>query len=126
MLAPPPPAPPAKVKRPAAEGNNAVYIVEFYSDRCPFCISLSPDIIVAAEKVRGEVPNAIVAACNSRIYGEVARSNGVTGYPWVREDGLFPLGERGPAAHTQPPAATPAEHGPSRSVEFVFGATLDA
>jgi len=73
----------ATVKRPAAEGNNAVYIVEFYSDRCPFCISLSPDIIVAAEKVRGEVPNAIVAACNSRIYGEVARSNGVTGYPWV-------------------------------------------
>ena len=35
---------------PATE-DNTVWIVEFYSDRCPFCQSLSPEIIKAAESL---------------------------------------------------------------------------
>jgi hypothetical protein len=61
----------ATVLRPPADGNNALWVVEFYSDRCPFCKSLSPEVVTAAEKIAAEVPNARIAACNSRIYAEV-------------------------------------------------------
>lgn len=65
--------------------ENRIWIVEFYSDRCPFCNSLAPEIIKAAKKVyedRGQ-NNIQIAAINSRVYNEVAEAHGVTSWPWV-------------------------------------------
>jgi len=73
----------ATVKRTCAEGNNAVWVIKFYSDRCPYCRSMSPELVKAAEDLTAQEPRAIVGAINSRIYHEVAEENGVTGYPWV-------------------------------------------
>eukprot|EP00618_Florenciella_parvula_P036072 CAMPEP_0119474524 /NCGR_PEP_ID=MMETSP1344-20130328/5743_1 /TAXON_ID=236787 /ORGANISM="Florenciella parvula, Strain CCMP2471" /LENGTH=583 /DNA_ID=CAMNT_0007507845 /DNA_START=43 /DNA_END=1794 /DNA_ORIENTATION=- len=73
---------------PATE-DNTVWIVEFYSDRCPFCQSLSPEIIKAAEtldeqyKSQGIKKNVRIAALNSRVFDDVPEVWGVTGYPWV-------------------------------------------
>jgi thiol-disulfide isomerase/thioredoxin len=53
-----------QVLRPAAEANNAMWVVEFYSDRCPFCKSLSPEVVVAAERLAEEDPRVRVAAVN--------------------------------------------------------------
>lgn len=67
-----------------ADPQNVVWIVEFYSDRCPFCNSLAPEIIRAAgeieKKFKGQVK---VAAINSRVYDEVATQNKVTSWPWI-------------------------------------------
>jgi hypothetical protein len=52
----------SQVLRPAAEANNAIWVVEFYSDRCPFCKSLSPEVVFAAELLSGEDPRVRVAA----------------------------------------------------------------
>jgi len=63
---------------------NRVWIVEFYSDRCPFCNSLAPQIIEAAGKIYAEKGQEIqIAAINSRVYPEVAEAHGVTSWPWV-------------------------------------------
>lgn len=64
--------------------DNAVWIVEFYSDRCPFCNSLAPEIIKAAKQVNQE-KNGLVkfGAINSRVYDEVATAHEVTSWPWV-------------------------------------------
>ena len=34
--------------------NNVLWIVEFYSDRCPFCKSLAPEIEKAAKALKKE------------------------------------------------------------------------
>jgi thiol-disulfide isomerase/thioredoxin len=73
----------ATIKRPASLGNNVVYVVEFYSDRCPFCIGLAPEVIVAAEELKKKGANVVIAGVNSRIYHEVSVENEVTGHPWV-------------------------------------------
>jgi thioredoxin-like negative regulator of GroEL len=63
---------------------NRVWIVEFYSDRCPFCNSLAPEMIKAATKIYQEKgKKVIVGAINSRVYDEVAEQHGVTSWPWV-------------------------------------------
>ena len=47
--------------------------MEFYSDRCPFCNSLAPEIIKAAKQVHQEKSGAVkFGAINSRVYDEVA------------------------------------------------------
>lgn len=62
-------------------------MVEFYSDRCPFCKSLEPEIVKAQEALLEEFgkdgPKAQVSALNSRIFHDTAEEQGVTGYPWV-------------------------------------------
>jgi len=64
--------------------NNRVWIIEFYSDRCPFCNTLAPEIIKASKKVNEELPNEVVfGAVNSRVYHEIAEAHGITSYPWV-------------------------------------------
>lgn len=64
--------------------TNRVWIVEFYSDRCPFCNSLAPEMIKAAEKIYAERGKQIqVAAINSRVYTEVAEAHAITSWPWV-------------------------------------------
>jgi thiol-disulfide isomerase/thioredoxin len=67
------------------DSENRIWIVEFYSDRCPFCNSLAPEIIKAAEKVYEEKGrNRIsIGAINSRVYPEVAEAHAVTSWPWV-------------------------------------------
>lgn len=64
--------------------TNRIWIVEFYSDRCPFCNSLAPQMIEAAGKIYADKGSKIrVGAINSRVYNEVADENGVTSWPWV-------------------------------------------
>jgi FAD-linked sulfhydryl oxidase len=70
-----------------ASQDNTVHVVEFYSDRCPFCKSLEPEIVKAQEALLDEfgreAPKAQVRALNSRIFHDTATAQGVTGYPWV-------------------------------------------
>jgi thiol-disulfide isomerase/thioredoxin len=64
--------------------KNRVWIVEFYSDRCPFCNSLAPEMIKAAKHIYEHKGQKIrVGAINSRVYNEVAEQHGVTSWPWV-------------------------------------------
>jgi len=64
--------------------NNAVWIVEFYSDHCPFCKSLAPELLKAAkESIATHGTKVRFGALNSRIFGETAKKFGITGYPWV-------------------------------------------
>lgn len=63
---------------------NRVWIVEFYSDRCPYCNSLAPQMDEAARKIYQEKgKKIIVGAINSRVYTEVAEQHEVTSWPWV-------------------------------------------
>ena len=64
--------------------NNVLWIVEFYSDRCPFCKSLAPEIEKAAKAIKKKFPDEIrFGGVNSRIYHDLAERHGITGYPWV-------------------------------------------
>jgi len=63
--------------------DDAVWIVEFYSDKCPICNSLAPEITKAATKAQSEVKTVKYGACNSRVYEDLAEKFGVTSYPWV-------------------------------------------
>jgi len=63
---------------------NRVWIIEFYSDRCPYCKSLAPEIIKAAQKTyEARGVEVRFGAINSRVYHEVAEQHGVTSWPWV-------------------------------------------
>lgn len=62
----------ATVKIPPSLGNNVLHIVEFYSDRCPYCKILSPEIIEASLTLQKEEPRVVISACNTRIYYEVS------------------------------------------------------
>ena len=64
--------------------NNVLWIVEFYSDRCPFCKSLAPEIEKAAKAIKKKFPDEVrFGGVNSRIYHDLAERHGITGYPWV-------------------------------------------
>lgn len=65
--------------------SEAVWIVEFYSDKCPICNSLAPEFTKAAEKLQGEEPaNKIrYGAVNSRVFDELAEAFEIKSYPWV-------------------------------------------
>lgn len=67
-----------------ADTNNVVWIVEFYSDRCPFCNSLAPEVIRAATEVEKKFNGQVkIAAINSRVFDEIATQNKVTSWPWI-------------------------------------------
>jgi len=68
-----------------ARDVNAVWVVEFYSDRCPHCKTLVPEMISAAEKLRKSLgkTQVRVAAINARVFFEASEEHGVTGLPWV-------------------------------------------
>ena len=64
--------------------NNKIWILEFYSDRCPICKGLVPEIKKAAETTMKEFPGVIAfGGVNSRVYHEIAEKHGITSYPWV-------------------------------------------
>jgi len=66
------------------ESNNRVWIIEYYSDKCPFCKSLKPEIIKAAEKVTQDLKGKVrFAGVNSRAFNLLAKRFGVTSYPWI-------------------------------------------
>lgn len=69
--------------------SDAVWIVEFYSDKCPICNSIAPEYIRAAKEAQeaagtgGRRPLRY-GAVNSRLYQEsIADKFGVTSYPWI-------------------------------------------
>ncbi|KAH8064491.1 D-xylose 1-dehydrogenase [Aureococcus anophagefferens] len=66
-----------------ARDVNAVWVVEFYSDRCPHCKTLVPEMISAAEKLRKSLgkTQVRVAAINGVFFASDER--GVAGLPWV-------------------------------------------
>jgi len=64
--------------------NNRVWIIEFYSDRCPFCNTLAPEMIKASKKVKEELGDQVIfGAVNSRVYHEIADAHDILSYPWV-------------------------------------------
>lgn len=64
--------------------NKYVWIVEFYSDRCPFCKSLAPEIKKASRAVEEQIPGKTrFGAINSRVFEKIAERFEVTGWPWV-------------------------------------------
>jgi len=65
-------------------GGNKLWIVEFYSDRCPICKGLVPEVKKAATTTMAEYPGEIAfGGCNSRVYMELAEKWGIGSYPWV-------------------------------------------
>jgi len=66
------------------EDNNRVWIIMYYSDKCPFCKSLKPEYIKAAEKIQQQFgSNVRFGAVNSRAFNDIAQRFGVTSYPWI-------------------------------------------
>mmetsp|Transcript_136587 Transcript_136587/g.248396 ORF Transcript_136587/g.248396 Transcript_136587/m.248396 type:complete len:666 (+) Transcript_136587:96-2093(+) len=66
------------------EGNNAVWIIEFYSDKCPFCRSLKPEVIKASEECKRRFGDKVrIGAVNSRAFRDLPKRFGVTSYPWI-------------------------------------------
>jgi len=64
--------------------NNRVWVVEFYSDRCPICKGLVPEVRRAAIELMKDFPGQItLGAVNSRVYHELAEAWGIKSYPWV-------------------------------------------
>jgi len=63
--------------------SDKVWIVEYYSDTCPICNSLAPELMKAAENVHDELPNVKFGAVNSRVFDSLQEPFGVTSYPWV-------------------------------------------
>lgn len=63
--------------------DDALWVVEFYSDKCPICNSLAPEIIKAGTKAQAEIPTLKYGACNSRVFDDLADKFGILSYPWV-------------------------------------------
>jgi thiol-disulfide isomerase/thioredoxin len=63
---------------------NALRVVEFYSDRCPFCKSLAKEYVEAAKLTKAKLGDKVqFHAVNSRVYYDIAESWEITGYPWM-------------------------------------------
>jgi len=65
------------------ENENVVWIIEFYSDHCPICKSLAPEILKAAREVTGETNKVRFGGVNSRVNWDIPEKWGVTSYPWI-------------------------------------------
>lgn len=64
--------------------NNRVWIIEFYSDKCPFCKSLKPEYVKASESIKTHLGDRVkFGAVNSRAFHLLAQRMGVTSYPWI-------------------------------------------
>lgn len=65
--------------------SPAVWIVEFYSDKCPICNSMAPQLIEAAEKAQAEIGKDKLryGSVNSRVFHEIAEAFEIKSYPWV-------------------------------------------
>ena len=68
------------------ENPNAVWIIEFYSDHCPICKALEPEMIKAAEEIKADAElrqKVRIGGVNSRVNWDIPEKWGVTSYPWV-------------------------------------------
>lgn len=65
------------------QNENVVWIIEFYSDHCPICKSLKPEIIKAAKTVTASRKDVRLGGVNSRVNWDIPEKWGVTSYPWV-------------------------------------------
>lgn len=64
--------------------SDAVWLVEFYSDKCPLCKSLAPLIIESATRLQKDHPGKIrFGALNGRVYNEVPDAYDVQSLPIV-------------------------------------------
>lgn len=65
--------------------DDKLWIVEFYSDRCPHCLQLLPEVVKAAVQLKQALGRAEIgfAAINARVFFEQSQLWGVTGLPWV-------------------------------------------
>ena len=64
--------------------TNVLRVVEWYSDRCPFCKSLAPEYVDASLSLLSAFPGKVeFHAVNSRVFFTLAESQGITGYPWL-------------------------------------------
>lgn len=68
--------------------DDALWIVEYYSDKCPICDSLAPEITKGAKDAMAEINKdgkikLKYGGCNSRVYDDLAEAFGVGSYPWV-------------------------------------------
>jgi len=65
-------------------GSNVMWIVEFYSNRCPHCRKFAPEYIRAAlsspERIAGTVR---FGAVNLRAFPALGTMYGITSFPWV-------------------------------------------
>lgn len=60
------------------------WIIEFYSDRCPYCKSLAPEMKKASKITEEQIPGKTrFGAVNSRVFTDMADRFGITGWPWV-------------------------------------------
>lgn len=66
------------------EENNRVWIIFYYSDKCPFCKTLKPEYIKASKEVSSQLGDRVrFGVVNSRVFKPIAQRFGVTSYPWV-------------------------------------------
>jgi len=106
--------------------------VEFYSDHCPFCKSLAPELLKAAKASRETHGDKVhFGALNSRIFGKVAERFNITGYPWVacfyqgaKTNDMTGLG--GADSVINWANAMVSEHQPSGEVEYLRGVTPES
>ena len=73
--------------------SDALWIIEYYSDKCPICNTLAPSMIKAAEKLKEDFHGKVrLGAINSRVYHDIlATPYEVLSYPWVTS---FYLGDK--------------------------------
>ena len=63
---------------------QSIWIIEFYSDHCPFCKSLAPELLKAARtSIQAHGDKIRFGGLNTRIFNEVGTHFGITGFPWV-------------------------------------------
>ncbi len=63
---------------------QSVWIIEFYSDHCPFCKSLAPELLKAARTtIQAHGDKVRFGGLNTRIFNDVGTHFGITGFPWV-------------------------------------------
>nr|QDY52272.1 thioredoxin [Mimiviridae sp. ChoanoV1] len=71
-------------------GQNEVYLILFYVEWCPHCVSAKPEIAKLTEELDGKKVNNVkvnVRANNcedSEVEQELARENNVEGYPTIK------------------------------------------
>eukprot|EP00451_Oxyrrhis_marina_P015042 CAMPEP_0204328966 /NCGR_PEP_ID=MMETSP0469-20131031/13805_1 /ASSEMBLY_ACC=CAM_ASM_000384 /TAXON_ID=2969 /ORGANISM="Oxyrrhis marina" /LENGTH=629 /DNA_ID=CAMNT_0051311485 /DNA_START=17 /DNA_END=1906 /DNA_ORIENTATION=+ len=66
------------------KGTNCLWVIFYYSDRCPFCRTLKPDYVKASTAVKEKLGDQVrFAAVNSRVFQDLAQRLGVTSFPWV-------------------------------------------
>lgn len=65
--------------------SDPIWLVEFYSDKCPLCNSLASTIIESATRLQKDHPGKIkFGALNGRVFNEVPDAYEVTGLPTVQ------------------------------------------